>query len=179
MTIVDSINKITESLGGDTTGVQTASEAIDALRPVIGGGGGTGLGSASFESHSHFDEETGETISTYNLISMDGLTSLDTVIQQYGADFQEWGVYIEPAQITVQSYYDDDPDRQYPNTPATVVGEHEFCKWGAGQGELFIYVIPTFVYYGSSAPSFSTTTTILYRSYQSESGWTEWMVYNP
>ena len=42
MTIVKSLNEMTEGLGGNTTGAHTVEKAIDKLKTVVGGGGGTG-----------------------------------------------------------------------------------------------------------------------------------------
>lgn len=91
MTIVDSINKITESLGGDTSGVQTAAEAIDALNPVLtGGGSGSGVGLPTsrilinYSDTSIYDQDSGETNheETYTVesVGMDELMSLDEFI---------------------------------------------------------------------------------------------------
>lgn len=45
MAIVDSLSKVINDLGGDSTGVNTIEEGIDTLGPLLsGGGGGGGIG---------------------------------------------------------------------------------------------------------------------------------------
>lgn len=126
MTIVDSINKITESLGGDTSGVQTAAEAIDALGPVISGGGGGGsVGTATLI----YDEITGlpTDVELNNLTSFDDYTAMGSP-----------AIFVEPASIISDSEV----------SKYTQSGQHGFSFYEPSSG---VFIIVEYVGYHATS----------------------------
>ena len=101
MTIVDSINKITESLGGDTSGVQTVSEAINALGPVIsGGGGGGGLKTVNIKADVHYTSSGSSLIPKWTVTEVD--TGDATSFEEAAAS--EYGQIDETVILSIESY---------------------------------------------------------------------------
>ena len=87
MTIVKSLNEMTESLGGDTTGAHTAEKAIDALGSVISGGGGGGFKTINIKAEIHYTSSGSSVIPEWTVTEVntgDATSFEDVVASEYG-----------------------------------------------------------------------------------------------